>query len=160
MLLLHRKHNRKELTMWENQNQEPAPEQVAPEQVAVKPTYEELERAVSNLNEMLRESNAKTTRLIDWEYKAEKLEEWLEEEGDSLTKRQVEEICDIFGWDNEVTKTVTVSVEFELEITAERGFDWTNLDEYDFAVSIEKNGHGDWRINNEDASVTDVTVDD
>ena len=109
---------------------------------------------------MLRESSAKTKSLIDWEYKAEKLEEWLEEEGDSLTKRQVEEICEIFGWDNEVTKTVTVSVEFELEISAERGFDWTNLDEYDFAVSIEKNGHGDWRITNEDASVTDVTVDD
>ena len=150
--------------MFESNNPYNAPsapsETPATEPQAPKPTYEELEQAVSNLNEMLRESNAKTVRLIDWEYKAEKLEEWLDEEGDSLTKRQVEEICEIFDFDTEVTKTVTVSVEFELEIKAERGFDWDNLDEYDFAVSIEKSGHGDWRINNEDASVTDVTVDD
>lgn len=143
--------------MWENQNQEPTP---APEQEAPKPTYEELEQAVSNLNEILRESQAKTVRLIDWEYKAEKLEEWLDEEGDSLTKRQVEEICEIFDFDTEITKTITVSVEFELEIKAERGFQFDDLDEYDFAVSIEKSGHGDWRINNEDANITDVSVDD
>lgn len=141
--------------MWENQNQEPAPEQVA-----VKPTYEELEQAVSNLNEILRESNAKTARLIDWEYKAEKLEEWLDEEGDSLTKRQVEEICDIFGWDNEITKTITVEVQFDLEITAERGFDWENLDEYDFTPSIEQNVHGSWRISDANSSITDISVDD
>jgi hypothetical protein len=127
---------------------------------APKPTYEELERAVSNLNEMLRESNAKTQRLIDWEYKAEKLEEWLNEEGDSLTKRQIEEICEIFNFDTEITKTITVSVEFELEITAERGFAFDDLDEGDFTVSIEQNRHSDWRINDENASITDISVDD
>jgi hypothetical protein len=128
---------------------------------APKPTYEELERAVSNLNSMLRESAAKTKSLIDWEYKAEKLEEWLDEEGDSLTKRQVEEICEIFNFDTEITKTITVSVEFELEITAPRGFAFDDLDEGDFTVSIAKdNYHGDWRINDENADITGVSVDD
>lgn len=145
--------------MWENQNQEPAPEQVA-----VKPTYEELEQAVVNLNNILdaeKATNAaRRASLIDWEYKAEKLEEWLNEEGDSLTKRQVEEICDIFGWDNEITKTITVEVQFDLEITAERGFDWENLDEYDFTPSIEQNVHGSWRISDANSSITDISVDD
>ena len=128
-------------------------------EVAPKPTYEELERAVSNLNEMLRESQAKTLRLIDWEYKAEQLEEWLDEEGDSLTKRQVEEVCEIFGFDTEITKTITVSVEFELEITAERGFAFDDLDESDFCPSIEQNNHGAWRISDANSSTTDVSVD-
>jgi hypothetical protein len=143
--------------MWENQNQEPTP---APEQEAPKPTYEELERAVSTLNEIMKESQAKTVRLIDWEYKAEKLEEWIDEEGDSLTKRQVEEICEIFNFDTEITKTITVSVEFELEITAERGFDFDDLDEGDFTVSIEKSYHGSWAISSENASISDISVDD
>jgi hypothetical protein len=148
--------------MWENQNPEqPAQTESSPAPEVIKPTYEELERAVSNLNDMLRESNAKTKSLIDWEYKAEKLEEWIDEEGDSLTKRQVDEICEIFNFDTEITKTITVSVEFELEITAERGFAFDDLDEGDFTVSIEKaNYHGDWRINGENGDITGVSVDD
>jgi hypothetical protein len=132
----------------------------SPEGEAPKPTYQELEQAVANLNSMLRESNAKTQRLIDWEYKAEKLEEWLDEEGESLTKRQVEEICEIFGFDTDITKTVSVSVEFELEIKAPRGFDFSDLDENSFSVSISQDGYEDWSISNEDGSITDVSVED
>jgi hypothetical protein len=133
----------------------------SPEGESPKPTYQELEQAVSNLNDILRESKARTALLVDWEYKAEKLEEWLDEEGDSLTKSQVEEICEIFGFDTEITKTITVSVEFTLEIKADRGFAFDDLDEGDFTVSIEKdNYHGDWRINDENADITDVSVED
>ena len=149
--------------MWENQSPEhSAQPESSPAPEVIKPTYEELERAVSNLNDMLRESNAKTQRLIDWEYKAEKLEEWLDEEGDSLTKRQVDEICEIFGFETEVTKTVTITAEFEVEITAERGFAFDDLDEGDFTVSIERTyTHGDWSISSENSStISDISVDD
>jgi hypothetical protein len=149
--------------MWENQNPEhSAQPESSPAPEVIKPTYEELERAVSNLNDMLRESNAKTQRLIDWEYKAEKLEEWLDEEGDSLTKRQIDEICEIFDFDTEITKTITVEASFELEITAERGFSFDDLDEGDFSVSIERSySRGDWKISSENsAEVSDISVED
>ena len=147
--------------MWENQNPEhSAQTESSPAPEVIKPTYQELEQAVANLNSMLRESNAKTHRLIDWEYKAEQLEEWLNEEGDSLTKRQVEEICEIFGFSTEVTKTVTVEVQFELEITAPREFDFRDLDENSFRASIEQDGYEDWSISSEDGSITGVSVDD
>jgi hypothetical protein len=132
----------------------------SPEGEAPKPTYQELEQAVANLNSMLRESSAKTKSLIDWEYKAEKLEEWLDEEGESLTKRQVEEICEIFGFDTDVTKTVRVEVQFDLEIKAPRGFDFSDLDENSFNVSITQDGYEDWSISNEDGEITHVSVDD
>ena len=47
-----------------------------------------------------------------------------------------------------------------MEITAERGFAFDDLDEGDFTVSIEQNRHSDWRINGENASITDISVDD
>ena len=148
--------------MWENQSPEhSAQTESSPAPEVIKPTYEELERAVSNLNDMLRESNAKTQRLIDWEYKAEKLEEWIDEEGDSLTKRQVDEICEIFNFDTEITKTITVEASFEIEITAPRGFAFDELDEGHFTVSIEKTYRSDWSISSENsAEITDISVDD
>ena len=149
--------------MWENQNPEqPAQTESSPAPEVIKPTYEELERAVSNLNDLLRESQAKTKSLIDWEYKAEKLEEWLDEEGDSLTKRQVDEICEIFNFDTEITKTITVEASFEIEITAPRGFTFEDIDESDFSVSIERSySRGDGSISSENtAEITDISVDD
>ena len=145
--------------MWENQdNQTPAEPEV------IKPTYEELEKqlkdalAMSDFQKSMRE-NA-NIRNREYERKIEAAEEWIDGEGDNLTERQVEELCEALGIENEITKTVRVDVQFTLEITAPRTFDWDNLDDSSFSVSIERAGYGDeWSIDSTDEDITDVSVD-
>ena len=146
--------------MWENQN----PYTPAEPEVAPKPTYEELEQAVSNLNDKI------TKLLAQVEYadnrtkvanaKIKEADDWITEELDGLTQRQVRELCEALGLDSEITKSITVQVEFELEITAERGFAFDDLDEGSFNISIEPNYGNDWSISSENYSISDVSVDD
>ncbi|CAB4128753.1 hypothetical protein UFOVP225_71 [uncultured Caudovirales phage] len=123
--------------MWENQE----PETPAEPEVAPKPTYEELEKLYANavLDNEQKDRNLAyyRQRSVDFEYKIEKADEWITEEADSLTERQVEELCEILGIETSVTKTVTLSVEIEVEVTAKRGYDFDDISEYDFDITVE-----------------------
>jgi len=136
----------------------------SPEGEAPKPTYQELEQAVSNLNDKITKLLAQVeyadTRARVANARIKEADDWITEEGDSLTKSQIEELCEALGLDSEITKSITVSVEFELEITAERGFVFEDLDEGSFNISIEPNYGGDWSISSENYSISDVSVDD
>lgn len=122
--------------MWENQN----PETPAESEVAPKPTYEELEAlyatAVLDKEQHDRTMSYYRTRMVDFEYKIEKADEWITEEADSLTERQVEELCEILGINLEVSKTITLEVSIEVEVSAKRGYDFDNVSEYDFDIEV------------------------
>ncbi len=141
--------------MWENQD----PETPAESEVAPKPTYEELETLYANAV-LEKEQHDRTmsyyrTRMVDFEYKIEKADEWITEEADSLTERQVEELCEILGINLEVTKTVTLSVEVELEVTAKRGYDFGDISEYDFDISVESSS-SDFEIESVSTDINSV----
>ncbi len=141
--------------MWENTN----PETPAEPEVAPKPTYEELETLYANAV-LEKEQHDRTmsyyrTRMVDFEYKIEKADEWITEEADSLTERQVEELCEILGINLEVTKTVTLSVEVELEVTAKRGYDFGDISEYDFDISVESSS-SDFEIESVSTDINSV----
>lgn len=141
--------------MWENTN----PETPAEPEVAPKPTYEELEKQYASavLDKETAERNLSyyRTRMTDFEYKIEKADEWITEEADSLTERQVEELCEILGINLEVTKTVTLSVEVEVEVTAKRGYDFDDISEYDFDITVESSS-SDFEIESTDVSINSV----
>jgi len=122
--------------MWEKEN----PETPAEPEVAPKPTYEELEKQYASavLDKETAERNLSyyRTRMVDFEYKIEKADEWITEEADSLTERQVEELCEILGINLEVTKTITLEVSVEVEVSAKRGYDFDNVSEYDFDIEV------------------------
>jgi hypothetical protein len=131
--------DRKELiTMWEKEN----PETPAESEVAPKPTYEELEKlyatAVLDKEQHDRTMSYYRTRMVDFEYKIEKADEWITEqvENSNLTESQTEELCEILGLNNEVTKTITLEVSVEVEVSAKRGYDFDDISEYDFDIEV------------------------
>lgn len=141
--------------MWENQSPEPAEEQVAP-----KPTYEELEKlyanAVLDVEQKDRTLAFYRQKTVDYEYKVEKADEWITEEAReiNLTSRQVQELCDILGLENEVTKTVTLSVEIEVKVTGARDADFDSISSYDFDIDVTSNS-SDFEVESYD---TDIDV--
>lgn len=144
--------------MWENQNPE---NQTPAEPEVIKPTYEELERAVSTLSDVLRESSEKTKRLIALQDKIDSVGDWIDEQAENLTERQVEELCDLLGLDSTITKTVKVEVSFSVEITARRGFDFDDISTYDLAPSIEAtSSSNEWEVEDYEADITDMSVED
>lgn len=141
--------------MWENQE----PETPAEPEVAPKPTYEELEKKYAEVV-LDKEQQDRTMayyrqRSVDFEYKIEKADEWITEEADSLTERQVEELCEILGINLEVTKTISLSVEIEVEVTAKRGYDFDNIGEYDFDISVDSSS-SDFDVDSVDVSINSV----
>ena len=150
--------DRKELiTMWEKEN----PETPAESEVAPKPTYEELEtlyaNAVLDKEQHDRTMSYYRTKMVDYEYKVEKADEWITEqvENNDLTESQTEELCDILGLENEVTKTITIEVSIDVEVTAKRGYDFDDISEYDFEVTIESSS-SDFEVQSTDVSINSV----
>ena len=142
--------------MWENQNPE---NQTPAEPEVIKPTYEQLEKAVATLTDVLRESSEKTKRLIALQDKIDSVGEWIDEELGNLTPRQVEELCDLLGLDSTITKTVKVEVSFSVEITAPRGFDFDDISTYDLSPSIEATSSNEWEIEDYEADINDLSVE-
>lgn len=143
--------------MWENQNPE---NQTPAEPEVIKPTYEQLEKAVATLTDVLRESSAKSKQIIALQDKIDSVDEWITEQADDLTDRQVEELCDLLGLDNEITKTITVEASFEVEITAPRSFDFDDINTYDFSVSLEQSSGAEWSVFTYNSDITDISVED
>ena len=82
--------------------------------------------------------------------KIDRLETYLDENWDDIDEEVRDEICDIFGFEQEVTKYVTIKVEGTVEVKAPRGYDWDNIGEdidYEIALSytnsdLEEVGYG------------------
>jgi hypothetical protein len=143
--------------MWENQS----PETPAEPEV-IKPTYEELEETVAKVKaEMSALAIAVDTyrsRATKLQGKIDSVDEWITEEAEMLSDRQVEELCDLLGLESSTTKTMTLEITVEVEITAPRGFDFDDISEYDFEVEVSKASSADWEIESTDSSINSMDV--
>jgi hypothetical protein len=95
--------------------------------------------------------------LSEIERKVEQLEEYLDDEWDSI---EAERVAEIMGIDTEVEKEVSVSISGTMRVKAPRGYDWDDLSYSSFEVSIETNWSETFSIESYDLEVNDTTVED
>jgi hypothetical protein len=109
------------------------------------PTAEEvtIRQELVKLNKLVVETAESLTNRRDevrtLENRVGELEEYLDENWDNIDEDLREKLCEIFRIDQEVTKTVNVTITGSLDITAPRGYDWDFIEndiEIDGSVSI------------------------
>jgi len=66
--------------------------------------------------------------LVSLRSKVSELEDYLDENWNDIDEEVREKLCDIFGIEQEVTKTIKITVEGTIDITAPRGYDWDNIE--------------------------------
>jgi predicted nuclease with TOPRIM domain len=136
------------------------PETPEPTEEVVK-SVEELTAEIATLTKDLETANfwrnRISTTLSELESKVEQLEEYLDEEWDSI---EAERVAEIMGIDAEVEKEVSVSISGTMRIKAPRGYDWDDLSYSSFDVSIETNWSETFSIESYDLDVNDTTVED
>jgi hypothetical protein len=151
--------------MWENQTPEHSAQTESNNaHEGIKMSYEELERRLAiesgALSSAVTNLGIANDRWRALQNKIKSVSDWIDENLDSLSKDQIEELCDLLDLENSTTKTVTVSVEFSVEVTAPRGFEFDDLSTYDFSATLEQSSSEDWEIENYETDITDVSVDD
>jgi predicted nuclease with TOPRIM domain len=124
-------------------------------------SVEELTAEIATLTKELETANfwrtRITTTLTELESKVEQLEEYLDDEWDSI---EAERVAEIMGIDTEVEKEVSVSISGTMTVKAPRGYDWDDLSYSSFEVSIETNWSETFSIESYDLEVNDTTVED
>jgi hypothetical protein len=124
-------------------------------------SVEELTAENETLTKQLETANFWRTRitatLTELESKVEQLEEYLDDEWDSI---EAERVAEIMGIDTEVEKEVSVSISGTMTVKAPRGYDWDDLSYSSFDVSIETNWSETFSIESYDLEVNDTTVED
>jgi hypothetical protein len=109
------------------------------------PTEEEvtIRQELVKLNKLVRETEESLTNRRDevrtFQNRVGELEEYLDENWDDIDEDLREKLCEIFRIDQEVTKTVNITITGSLEITAPRGYDWDDIEndiDIDGSVSI------------------------
>jgi predicted nuclease with TOPRIM domain len=130
---------------------------------AVVKSVEELTTEVAQLTKELEFAKSENEKVIRWwsdlERKKDRLEEYLDENWDSLDDH-AEEIAKIFDIDTEVEKEVEVTISGTMTIKAPRSFDWDDLSYTSFEVSIDTHWSNDFSIESYDLDVTDTSVQD
>ena len=123
-----------------------------------------LQQELVALNKVIKEkeasNNEKYATINEYKRKVEQLDEWLNEEWDSIDEEVRDKLCDIFGLDQEVTKTISIMVKGTIDITAPRGYDWENIEEdlnpcVDVEISnsdLEVSGYG---FSHDDTEITE-----
>jgi predicted nuclease with TOPRIM domain len=136
------------------------PETPEPTEPVVK-SVEELTAEIETLTKQLETSNFWKNRtavtLSELESKVEQLEEYLDEDWDSI---EAERVAEIMGIDTEVEKEVSVTISGTMTVKAPRGYDWDDLSYSSFDVSIETNWSETFSIESYDLEVQDTTVQD
>ena len=90
----------------------------------------ERDGSIKNWREKFYELDSKRDRLIDY----------LDENWNDIDEEVRDELCLIFEIDNEVEKSVTISMTGTITIRAPRGYDWDNIDsDLDVDVSVDLN---------------------
>jgi hypothetical protein len=124
-------------------------------------SVEELTAEIATLTKDLETANfwrnRTATTLTELESKVEQLEEYLDDEWDSI---EAERVAEIMGIDTEVEKEVSVSISGTMTVKAPRGYDWDDLSYSSFEVSIETNWSETFSIESYDLEVNDTTVED
>jgi len=96
------------------------------EQVTIRQELIKLNKLVVNTETT---SEQRWNDLRDFRSRVDKLEEYLDENWDSIDEEVRDFLCETFKIDQEVTKTVNITITGSLDITAPRGYDWDNIEE-------------------------------
>ena len=98
------------------------------------PTAEQvtIRQELVKLNKLVTEIETSLTNRRDevrvLEGRVSELEEYLDENWDDIDEDLREKLCEIFKIDQEVTKTVNITITGSLDITAPRGYDWDDIE--------------------------------
>ena len=95
------------------------------EEVTIRRELIKLNKLVTETNSSLEQRKDEVRTLTN---RVDNLEEYLDENWDDLDEEVREKLCDIFHIDAEVTKTIKITVEGTIDITAPRGYDWDNIE--------------------------------
>ena len=95
------------------------------EEVTIRQELIKLNKLVSEKDEILTQRREEVRVL---EGRVTKLEEYLDENWSDIDEEVRDELCNIFNIEQEVTKTIKITVEGTIDITAPRGYDWDNID--------------------------------
>lgn len=110
------------------------------------PTPEEVtvRRELEKLNELLtakdQDIKAYIERARQADRKVGELEDYLDENWSEIDEEVREKLCEIFGIEENVTKSVSITITGTIDITAPRSYDWDNIGEdlnYDLDISLE-----------------------
>ena len=118
-----------------------------PDEVTVRQELTKLNEIINSKNQDIKSLR---DRIVIADGKASDVEEYLDENWDDIDEEVREKLCDIFGIEDRVTKTVTITITGTIDISAPRGYDWDNIGEdlnYDLDISVEnsdldKEGYG------------------
>ena len=131
-------------------------------EVVVK-SVEELTAEVAQLTKELEFAKSENERVSRWwtdlERKKDRLEEYLDENWDSLDDH-AEEIAEIFDISTDVEKEVEVTISGTMTIKAPRSFDWDDLSHTSFEVSIDTHWSNEFSIEGYDLDVNETNVQD
>jgi len=105
------------------------------EQVTIRQELTRLNRIVTDKENALVQ---RRNEVSDFRSKVSELEEYLDENWDNIDEDLRDKLCEIFNIEQEVTKTVTISITGTIDITAPRGYDWDNI-ENDIDPCVEVN---------------------
>jgi hypothetical protein len=100
----------------------------------------ELEKLNQLLTEAEQETNALREQLRSHTRRVTEVEDYLDENWEDIDEEVREKLCDLFGIDPRVTKSVTVTITGTIDISAPRGYDWDNIGEdlnYDLDIHLE-----------------------
>jgi len=89
---------------------------------------QELEHLHKNLKSLETEKQGYYQSLSEANRKVGKLETYLDDNWNDLDEEVRDELCEIFGIEAEVTKTVSITITGSLEVTAPRGYDWDDIE--------------------------------
>ena len=97
------------------------------------------------LNELVTDLESMKKRYFDeklaLQNKIDRLETYLDENWDDIDEEVRDEICDIFGFEQEVTKYVSIEIKGSVEVKAPRGYDWDNVyDDINYDLSLSYTG--------------------
>ena len=95
------------------------------EQVTIRQELIKLNKVVSETSESLTNRRDEVRVL---EGRVSELEEYLDENWDSIDEEVRDQLCEIFKIEQEVTKTVNITITGSLDITAPRGYDWDDIE--------------------------------
>ena len=138
-------------------NETPEPTEPTEPKTETQILSDEILRLVKELETANFWRNRNATALSELESKVEQLEEYLDDNWDSI---EAERVAEIMGIDTEVEKEVSVSISGTMTVKAPRNYDWDDLSYSSFEVSIETNWSETFTIESYDLDVNDTTVED
>ena len=106
------------------------------------PLRQELEQLHKTIKSLKSDKDTWYSKYCEEKLKATKLEDYLDENWESVDEEVRDELCSIFGIEDTVTKTVNITITGTIDVTAPRGYDWDYV-ENDLSIDSTVRATGD-----------------